>query len=166
MDVRPCRCGPCSSRCCMTNPGLNVTTCFAGTSTRRPSGDCEPCRRPVAESRRRRSCELQPALGCQRFQDGIQTLWTMGLLPRRPGRVDADRFDDFFLWHACRSAVLGTVPCGQGTPPPQTKPRFTAQTAAAVRSGISNFRRMFCMCSLTVSTLIFSENPISRLLKP
>ena len=47
-----------------------------------------------------------------------------------------------------------------------TNPLRTAQTAACVRSFTASFRRMFCTCSLTVSTLISNERPISLLLKP
>ena len=42
-----------------------------------------------------------------------------------------------------------------------TSPFRTAQTAAWVRSLTAILRRMFCTCSLTVSTLISSERPIS-----
>ena len=48
----------------------------------------------------------------------------------------------------------------------QTSPLRTAQTAACVRSFTASFRRTFCTCSLTVSTLIPNERPISLLLKP
>jgi hypothetical protein len=47
-----------------------------------------------------------------------------------------------------------------------TRPLRTAQTAAWVRSLTAILRRMFWTCSLTVSTLISSERPISLLLKP
>jgi len=42
----------------------------------------------------------------------------------------------------------------------------TAQTAACVRSVTAILRRMFCTCSLTVSTLMPSERPISLLERP
>jgi len=48
----------------------------------------------------------------------------------------------------------------------QTRLLRTAQTAAWVRSLHVIFRNRFCTCSFTVSTLISSARPISRLLNP
>jgi hypothetical protein len=48
----------------------------------------------------------------------------------------------------------------------QTRPCRTAQTAACVRSETASFRRIFCTCSFTVSTLIVSERAISLFESP
>ena len=88
--------------------------------------------------------QFNPPVGCQRFQDATQDALDdqLGLL-FTDVEMDADGLGDLLLCHACILAALNTVDCGQGRLSPQTKPRFTAQTAAAVRSGMSNLRRMF-----------------------
>ena len=57
-------------------------------------------------------------------------------------------------------------PCMTERPAHHTMPERTAQTAACVRSRTESFRRMFCTCSLTVSTLIARASAISSLDRP
>ena len=68
-----------------------------------------------------------------------------------------------------RPRPVGVLPLNHarsGIGSQSTRPLRTAHTAAWVRSLTAIFRKMFCTCSLTVSTLISSERPISRLLNP
>lgn len=91
--------------------------------------------------------------------------------PRRPFRFDV-------IWPRSSSAVCTSArrrsarvehpfsTVDEGWLTDQTRPVRTAQTAACVRSRTDSFRRTFCTCSLTVSTLIARASAISSLDSP